>query len=143
KIPAGTRLAARGFYLLGLSNSGLAVLARAGDKTNHVRSTTGTSVRDTISIDPGSGVETRKIVSVGTAASSNTTLWQPLPDGPVVKMPAGAINVPVTSVNGFVAGEKIAIGYGATYPTVENRRGPRWFRRWLRRAGRSGHQHAS
>jgi hypothetical protein len=118
KIPAGTKLAARGFYLLGLSNSGLAVPARAGDKTIHVRSTTGMSVGDTIGIDTGSGVETRKIASVGTAASSYTTLWQPLPDGPVIKMPAGAINVPVTSVNGFVAGEKIAIGYGATYPTV-------------------------
>jgi hypothetical protein len=118
KIPAGTKLAARGFYLLGLSNSGLAVPTRAGDKTIHVRSTAGMSAGDTISIDTGSGVETRKIVSVGTAAGNNTTLWQPLPDGPVIKMPAGSINVPVTSVAGFMAGEKIAIGYGATYPTV-------------------------
>src|SRR4029078_956954 len=30
KIPAGTKLAAQGFYLLGLSNSGLAVPARTG-----------------------------------------------------------------------------------------------------------------
>ena len=73
KIPAGTKLAPRGFYLLGLSNSGLAVPARAGDKTIHVRSTTGMSVGDTIGIDTGSGTssnaETRKIVSIGTAAS--------------------------------------------------------------------------
>ena len=41
KIPAGTKLAANGFYLLGLSNSGLAVPARKGDTTIHVRSTTG------------------------------------------------------------------------------------------------------
>src|ERR1035437_201119 len=41
KIPAGTKLAAGGFYLLGLSNSGLAVPARAGDTTIHVRSATG------------------------------------------------------------------------------------------------------
>jgi hypothetical protein len=73
---------------------------------------------DSISIGTGSNVETRKIVTVGTAAGSNTTVWQPLPDGPVVKIPAGSINVPVTSVAGFVAGEKIALGYGATYPTV-------------------------
>jgi non-reducing end alpha-L-arabinofuranosidase len=118
KIPAGTRLAPRGFYLLGLSNSGLAVPARAGDRTIYVRSTTGINAGDTISIDTGSSVETRKIVSVGTAAGSSTTLWQPLPDGPVINMPAGSVNVPVTSVAGFVAGEKIAIGYGATYPTV-------------------------
>ncbi len=118
KIPAGTKLAARGFYLLGLSNSGLAVPARKGDTTINVRSTTGMSVGDTIDIDTGSGVETRKIASIGTAAGNNTTLWQPLPDGPVITIPAGSTNVPVTSVAGFVVGEKIALGYGATYPAV-------------------------
>jgi hypothetical protein len=118
KIPAGTKLAARGFYLLGLSNSGLAVPARAGDTTINVRSTTGMSVGDTIEIDTGSSVETRKIASIGTAAGNSTTLWQPLPDGPVITIPAGSTNVPVTSVTGFVVGEKIGIGYGATYPTV-------------------------
>ena len=45
KIPAGTKLAASGFYLLGLSNSGLAVPAREGDTTIHVRSTTGMNGR--------------------------------------------------------------------------------------------------
>jgi hypothetical protein len=63
-------------------------------------------------------VETRKIVSIGTAASSNTTVWQPLPDGPVITIPVGSTSVPVTSVAGFVVGEKIALGYGATYPAV-------------------------
>ena len=76
------------------------------------------SVGDTISIDTGSSVETRKIASIGTAASNHTTLWQPLPDGPVITIPAGSTNVPVTSVAGFVVGEKIALGYGATYPAV-------------------------
>ncbi len=118
KIPAGTKLAAGGFYLLGLSNSGLAVPTRAGDTTINVRSTTGISAGDTITIDRGANMETRKIVSVGTAAGSSTTLWQPLPDGPVITIPAGSASVPVTSVAGFVAGERIAIGYGATYPTV-------------------------
>jgi hypothetical protein len=118
KIPAGTKLAARGFYLLGLSTSGLAVAAHKGDAAIHVRSTTGMTAGDTIGIDTGSGVETRKIVTIGTAASNNTTLWQPLPEGPVITIPAGSTNVPVTSVAGFVAGEKIALGYGATYPTV-------------------------
>jgi non-reducing end alpha-L-arabinofuranosidase len=114
KIPAGTKLAAHGFYLLGLSNSGLAVAAGAGDKTIHVRSTTGMSTGDTIDIDG----ETRKIASIGTAAGNNTTLWQPLPDGPVIAIPVGSTSVPVTSVSGFVVGEKVAIGYGATYPAV-------------------------
>jgi len=118
KIPAGTKLAAGGFYLLGLSNSGLAVPARAGDRTIHVRSTTGMKVGDTISIGGGSNAETRKIVRVGTAASNRTTVWQPLPDGPVITIPVGSTNVPVTSVSGFAVGEKIALGYGATFPAV-------------------------
>ena len=118
KIPAGTKLAARGFYLLGLSNSGLVAPARKGDATLHVRSTTGLTVGDTIGIDTGASAETRKIASIGTAAGNNTTVWQPLPEGPVVTMPAGTTNLPVTSVAGFVVGEKIALGYGATYPAV-------------------------
>ena len=76
------------------------------------------TVGDSISIDTGAGMETRKIASIGSAAGANTTLWQPLPDGPVMTIPVGSTSVPVTSVNGFVVGEKIAIGYGATYPTV-------------------------
>lgn len=118
KIPAGTKLAAHQFYLLGLSNSGLAVPARAGDTTILVRSTTGMKPGDTISIGPGPNAETRTISQLGTAASNHTTLWQPLPDGPVITIPAGSTNVPVTSTSGFVVGQKIALGYGATYPTV-------------------------
>jgi hypothetical protein len=114
KIPAGTKLPASGFYLLGLSTSGLAVGARKGDITIYVRSTTGMSAGDTIMIDG----ESRKIVSIGTAAGASAPLWQPLPDGPVITIPAGSTNVPVTSVAGFQVGEKIALGYGATYPTV-------------------------
>ena len=117
-IAAGTKLAPLGFYLLGLSNSGLAIPARAGDTTIHVRSTTGMSAGDTISIDTGTGAETRKIASIGTAAGNPTTVWQPVPDGPVMTIPAGSTSVPVTSVAGFTAGEKIGLGYGATYPTV-------------------------
>ena len=118
KVPAGTKLAARGFYLLGLSNSGLAVPARHGDATIHVRSTAGMTAGDTIEVDTGSAVETRRIVTVGTPAGNNTTLWQPLPDGPVMTIPVGSTNVPVTNVTGFEVGQKIGIGYGATYPTV-------------------------
>jgi hypothetical protein len=118
KIPAATKLAPGGFYLLGLSDSGLAVPASSGESTIHVRSTTGMSIGDTVEIDAGVGVETRKIASIGTPASNPTTLWQPLPDGMVITIPAGSTNVPVTSVAGFAIGEKVAIGYGATYPTV-------------------------
>ena len=123
KIPAGTKLAARGFYLLGLANSGLAVPAQKSDITIYVRSTTGMNVGDTIEIDTGSGMETRKIASLGTAAGNSTTLWQPLPDGPVITIPVGSTNVPYTGAGGFfgraggftvAVGQKIGIGYGTT-----------------------------
>jgi len=136
KVPAGTILPARGFYLLGLSNSGLAVLAKKGESTIFVRNTTGMSVGDVIEIGIGSTVEKRKIVSIAnpvTPEATNaspfggrgpvipgtpTTLWQPLPEGPVITIPAGSTNIPVTSVAGFQVGQKMAIGYGATYPAV-------------------------
>jgi hypothetical protein len=118
KVPVGTRLAAGGFYLLGLSNSGLATQAHKSDTTINVRNTTGMSVGDSIAIDTGATTETRTIAGIGTPAANSTTLWQPLPDGPIMTIPVGSASVPVTSVAGFVVGEKIAIGYGATYPVV-------------------------
>jgi len=136
KVPVGTKLAAHGFYLFGLSNSGLVVPTKKGESTIYVRNVTGMSVGDAIDIDNGSVKEMRKIVSVGTAAGlgapktpsqfggrpvepgSPTTLWQPLPDGPVITLPVGSTNIPVTSVDGFEVGQKMAIGYGAKYPAV-------------------------
>ncbi len=117
KVPAGTKLARHGYYLLGLADSGLAATAHAGDATVFVRSTAGMNAGDTVTIGDGSGAETRKIASVGTAASNHTTVWQPLPDGPVITIPAGSTNLPVMSTAGFVVGQKIALGFGATYPT--------------------------
>jgi hypothetical protein len=117
-MPVGSKLAAGGFYVLGLANSGLAVPANAGATTVYVRSTAGMKAGDTLAIDAGSHMETRKIATLGTAASGNATLWQPLPDGPVITVSAGSNNVPVTSVSGFAVGEKIALGYGATHPFV-------------------------
>ena len=139
KVPAGTKLAAKGIYLLGLSNSGLAVPAKKGDTTIHVRSITGMNVGDTIEIDTGSAVETRKIASLGTAASNHTTLWQPLPDGPVITIPAGSTSVPVASVGAFEVGQKIGIGYG-TYQSSRERRGRKYEVVTVTEVGRSGAQ---
>jgi hypothetical protein len=119
-IPAGSKLAAGGFYLLALSNSGLAVPARAGDISIYVRSTEGMKAGDTIGIDTGSSVETRRIAGLGKAAGGIASLWESLPEGPVITVPPGSTNVPVTSVSGFAVGEKIALGYGATFPLVAN-----------------------
>jgi Concanavalin A-like lectin/glucanases superfamily/NPCBM-associated, NEW3 domain of alpha-galactosidase/Lamin Tail Domain len=50
--------------------------------------------------------------------SPSTPLWQPLPDGPVITVPAGSANVPVTSTSGFTAGQKLALGFGGTFETA-------------------------
>jgi hypothetical protein len=55
------------------------------------------------------------IVSVGNVS---TPLWQPLPDGPVITVPAGSTRVPVTSTSGFTVGQKLSIGYGGTLETA-------------------------
>ncbi len=112
QIPSGTKIAPRGSYVLALSNSGLVVPAQGGDTTLHVRSTTGMSVGDEATLGSGSGAETRKITALGSPASDPTTVWQPLPDGPILLAP-GSTNVPVQSAAGFQVGEKIALGYGA------------------------------
>jgi hypothetical protein len=128
KIPAGTKLAAKGFYVLGLSNSGLVVPAQKGDTTLYVRSVAGMNVGDTIQIDTGSAMETGKIAGVGTAAGNSTTLWQPLPEGPVITIPPGSTAVPFTPLGGgfgggsggfaVEVGQKLGLGYGALHPAV-------------------------
>jgi hypothetical protein len=50
--------------------------------------------------------------------SQSTPLWQPLPDGPIITVPAGSTNVPVTSTSGFTVGQKLAIGFGDTFETA-------------------------
>src|SRR5262245_40006128 len=49
---------------------------------------------------------------VSNPSSSSTPLWQPVPDGPIITVPAGSTNVPVTSTSGFAVGQKLAVGYG-------------------------------
>ena len=118
QVPAGTKLATGGFYLLGLATSGLAVPASKGDSTIHLRSIEGLRVGNRVEIDTGAAAESRKIAAMGTAAGNATPVWQPLPEGPVITLPAGSTNVPVTSVAGIEVGQKIGIGYGATFPAV-------------------------
>jgi hypothetical protein len=65
-------------------------------------------------VDSSGNGRNATIVSPGSAATANTPLWQPLPDGPIITIPAGSTNVPVTSAAGFTVGQKLAIGYGDT-----------------------------
>jgi alpha-L-arabinofuranosidase B-like protein/concanavalin A-like lectin/glucanase superfamily protein/lamin tail-like protein len=64
-------------------------------------------------VDSSGSGHNATVVSPVTAATPSTTLWQPLPDGPVT-VPAGSTNVPVTSTSGFVVGQKLALGYGSS-----------------------------
>lgn len=124
KVSAGTTVPAKGFYVFGLSTSGLSVPAAKGDSTLYVRSVAGLKVGDTIEIGTGSNKEVRRIATLGTASGNTTTLWQPLPDGPSITIPVGSSNVPYTGGRGggsaFEVGQKIAIGYGSTFPDVAN-----------------------
>lgn len=121
-VPANTKVGAKGFYLLGLSNSGLATKAVQGASTLQVRDVSGMKTGDTIRIGAGANEEARQIASLGTASGKATTIWQPLPEGPVITIPAGSNNIPVTSVAGIVEGQQIALGYGASYPAVGRER---------------------
>jgi len=137
-IPQGTKIAAKGFYLLGLSNSGLAVQAAKGDKTIYVRDITDIREGHEIVIGTGKNAEKRKVAAVIDAVTdprqsgSNNRGWvapgypsfifQPLPNGPDDKQfemfPVGTKKLPVTSTANFQVGQKIAIGYGAQYPAI-------------------------
>ncbi len=110
-IPAGTKLAAGGFYLLGLANSGLAAPARAGDSVINVRSTAGFEPGQNIEIEG----ETRTIASAGTAATAMTTLFIPVSTWPWIAIPSGSTNLPVTNATGFEVGRKIGIDIGGNY----------------------------
>lgn len=110
-IPEGTSLAAHGFYLLGLSNSGLAAPASAGTSTVYLRSTAGFTAGQKIGVEG----ETRTIRSVGTEAAPMTMVFAPVSSGPWLKIPAGATNLPVVSTAGFEVGEKIAVDIGGKY----------------------------
>ena len=129
RIPNGTKLAPKAFYLLGMAQSGLAVDAARGDEVVYLRSAAGFKPGDEIVIDG----EQRTVKAVSapqparaqdaqarrfTPAGTPTTVWQPLPGGHGIEIPVGSTNIPVTSTAGFEAGQKMAIGYGAERPAV-------------------------
>jgi hypothetical protein len=71
-IPAGTRLAGHHFYLLGLSNSGLAAPARAGDSTVYLSNTAGLAPGQQITVGTGSAAETRTISHITNSGATGS-----------------------------------------------------------------------
>jgi len=110
-IPAGTKLAAHGFYLLGLSNSGFAAPSTPGATAINVRNTGGFEAGQKIDVDG----ENRTIIRVGTAAAPMTTVFIPVSTGPWITIPAGSTNLTVTNAAGFEVGQKIGIDIGGNY----------------------------
>lgn len=111
KVPPATKLAAHGFYLLGLAGSGLAAPANAGAAAILVRSSNGFAAGQKIEIDG----ESRTVASVGSAASPLTTIFIPVSTDPRRTFTAGSTNLPVTSAAGFQVGQKIGIDPGDEY----------------------------
>ena len=131
KVPSGTKLAPKAYYLLGMAGSGLAVEAAKGDRTVYLRSVEGVKEGDEIVI----GTEKRTVKAVTAPkpqepvlpvrgrrmpapAGTPTTVWQPLPGGHGIEIPVGSTNIPVTSATYFEVGQKMAIGYGTDRPAV-------------------------
>ena len=107
-IPSATTMGPHGYYVLGLSNSGLAAPAPAGATTINVRSTTGLSPSTELVIDG----EKRTVKNVGTAATAPTKVFINVSTGPWLDFPAGTTNLPVHSIDGFVIGQKMIIDVG-------------------------------
>lgn len=110
-IPAGTKIPARGFYLLGQAASGLAAPARKGDNIIYVLNAEGFKTGQTIDIEG----EKRIILKTGTAAAPMTTIFVPVSTGPWITIPAGSTNLPVINTAGFEPGQKIGIDAGGNY----------------------------
>ena len=110
-LPKGTRLAPHAFYVLGLSSSGLAAPAARGAATLLVRSVAGLAAGHEIIVDG----EHRHISVMGKPATAPTTVFIPVSTGPWLTVPAGSTSLPVASIAGFVAGEKVGIDLGGKY----------------------------
>jgi len=110
-IPAGTKIAAKGFYVFGLSTSGLIAPAKAGDMAIYVQNIDGLAEGQILDVDG----ETRRISKLGTAAAPATTVYIPVSTSSRLNIKAGATNIPVTSAAGFVVGQNIGIDMGGHY----------------------------
>lgn len=110
-IPSGTALKGHGFYLLGLSTSGLDAPVSRGATEVNVRNVIGLEASQEINIDG----ETRKVASVGTPATAKTMVFTLVSTGPWITIPIGSTNLPVVNATGFSVGQKIGIDIGGNY----------------------------
>lgn len=99
RIPAGTKLASHGFYLLGLSSSGLAAPTRAGATTVDVSNTTGLAPGQQVQVGTGSAAETRTITAVTSSGATGPRVPGKIGnavhldgDGEYIALPSGLVS---------------------------------------------------
>ena len=112
--PAGTKLAPKAFYLLGLASSGLVAPAQARrdyPPCPQHRGFRGRSA-DRHRWRNAQNCERRH------GSHARPTLFIPVSTGPWLTIPAGATNLPVMNATGFEVGEKIGIDVGGKYEIV-------------------------
>jgi hypothetical protein len=99
-VPAGTKLAGHATYLLGLSNTGLAAPARAGDTTIDLSNTSGLAPGQQVTIGTGSAAQTATIAHVNNSGATG-----PRVPGEIGKAVAlSGSNEFVSLPNGIVSG---------------------------------------
>jgi len=98
-IPAGTRIAGHGFYLLGLASSGLAAPASAGDTTLELSNTAGMAPGQQVQIGTGPGAETRTITHITNTGATGPRVPGEIGnavklsgDGEYVHLPSGIVS---------------------------------------------------
>lgn len=112
-IPDGTTIPAGGFYTLSKSEFALVADAAKGEKVVYLK---GENLKagDVITIDG----EKAKVAEAGSVAGEPTVIFTPISTGPWMDIPAGVKNIPVESVAGFAAGQKMSIDLGGKFEIV-------------------------
>ena len=111
-FPSGFTLRAGRFMLLEQAVSAVTAPAAEGDMEVHL-------LTDLLGWDGVRiGGSVYEIVERGRPAGEFTTVFTPVSTGPWMTVPAGSTNIPVASVAGFEAGDKMGIGLGGDYEVV-------------------------
>ena len=111
-IPAGTTLAPHSFYLITEADAAASMEAKKGSK--EIFLTKGVEAGSEVMIGNGK----YRIEAAGVPAGGFTTIFSPVSTGPKLSIPAGATNIPVSSVAGFAAGQKMGIDLGGNFEAV-------------------------
>lgn len=111
-VPSGAKLGAGEFYLIKLAPS--AVTAPAAKGSTEILLSSDVKAGAKVMI----GAQAYNVQKQGVPAGAFTTIFSPISTGPWLSIPAGATNIPATSVAGFAEGQKMGIDLGGKYEIV-------------------------